>query len=951
MGRVVYERSEQSDYAMVPSIGGELQMTRSRMSQPRRCTGIPLLCCMGMMLIGATGDRSMGEEPPVSSSESARTKTRVDLSRFKSIVVADRPRGDLTCLDVAAAELRKYLHAMTGSAPELLDNRRVQRGPLLVIGDCDTARRLAPDVVPERLGFEEFVVAGTAQGDLVFIGRDDTASMFAVFSFLEACGVRWYTPEVEHVPRVRHAVVALPLRDRPVFPWRLLGQHVSVNDGPQMYPGISRAALWALHHKLITQAPRIQTHPGWPVDGVHTSGEVIAQSKYARDHPEYFSLVDGVRRVKGKYQPCFTNANVIGLLADSALTRMRSGPVFVADLSQTDSSGVYCRCASCAAIAKSSGSEAGPVFQAMNTIAAITSKEFPDRYVCALAYQWSRQPPAAMDIHPNVFVWYAPIGRNLLQPLNASKRATDLQGWRAKTGNILLWDYMTNFRDYLLPTPNLDVILEDLRCYEALGIRGLYLQGAKYEGSMCDFMDLRAYVLARALWNPESVADLRTEAHHFFDVVYGPAAADVREYFDLLYGLDRSGSSMRDVGGVSGLYTREFLAQGRALLDRAWSNAFGTAAHGRVAILRLSILLAILQNPELADVDEETLRDFVTTYLLCGSPVLQEDGTSTLANYAFWDSAKSRALNRSFENVLADARIEDIDGTPPAGLPDSFAQMLRGGEWRESLVPTLPGPRHSFTVALPAPRLINTVTIAVWKDVKEIAIEVEDESGFGTVYDSSRVDPPTSMCAVTFPEKNARRIRFTINATGFRDSCRMRRITAGLNPSVDGTKPTVTDYGHLLGGTVVKEFGIDSLAQRNNGTLQPATHLGRPYLRAMKDAAAVEDAPAAIAVDFEIKTAGFYVIEGLPLGADGASDSFNLRLQDLSTGASRGMRWKFDPTDYGSFVWSAIYRVHLPAGRYRLEMLPREPNAGIAGLRVVHFMIPAPSSGDAASGR
>ena len=63
---------------------------------------------------------------------------------------------------------------------------------------------------------------------------------------------------------------------------------------------------------------------------------------------------------------------------------------FVFSVSQNDWDN-YCECDKCQALAKPEDSQMAPVLQLVNRVAEAVEKEFPDKAVETLAYQWTRQ--------------------------------------------------------------------------------------------------------------------------------------------------------------------------------------------------------------------------------------------------------------------------------------------------------------------------------------------------------------------------------------------------------------------------------------------------------------------------------------------------------------------------------------------------------------------------------
>ena len=64
-------------------------------------------------------------------------------------------------------------------------------------------------------------------------------------------------------------------------------------------------------------------------------------------------------------------------------------------------------------------------------------------------------------------------------------------------------------------------------------MKGVFEQGMYQEGESGEFGDLRAYVLARLMWNPDE--NLESLVKGFLDAFYGNAAAYVGEFLDLLH--------------------------------------------------------------------------------------------------------------------------------------------------------------------------------------------------------------------------------------------------------------------------------------------------------------------------------------------------------------------------------------------------------------------------------
>jgi hypothetical protein len=109
----------------------------------------------------------------------------------------------------------------------------------------------------------------------------------------------------------------------------------------------------------------------------------------------------------------------------------------------------------------------------------------------------------------------------------------NLRGWAKITKTLYIWDYNTNFQNYLLPFPDFGEFPAEARLYQKLGVKGVFFQGAYAPGGGGSDSEMRAYVMARLLWDPSQDADALVS--EWMKGVYGPAFAPMRKWFDLLH--------------------------------------------------------------------------------------------------------------------------------------------------------------------------------------------------------------------------------------------------------------------------------------------------------------------------------------------------------------------------------------------------------------------------------
>ena len=210
----------------------------------------------------------------------------------------------------------------------------------------------------------------------------------------------------------------------------------------------------------------------------------------------------------------------------------------------------------------------------MNQVAEAVGKEFPHVWIETLAYQYTRTPPKTLRPRPNVVPRLCSIECDFSLPLDVSpypqnvKFVDDIKGWSAITDKLYVWDYTTNFGHYIGPHPNFGCLQGNVKFFRDNSVVGLFEQGA-YQSPHAEFAELRAWVLAKLLWNPEQ--DVKALYDDFFAGYYGPAAEPVRAYFDELQSLAASPDHVLRLWSpmTSPWYTDEFFARAATL----WADA------------------------------------------------------------------------------------------------------------------------------------------------------------------------------------------------------------------------------------------------------------------------------------------------------------------------------------------------------------------------------------------
>ena len=136
----------------------------------------------------------------------------------------------------------------------------------------------------------------------------------------------------------------------------------------------------------------------------------------------------------------------------------------------------------------------------------------------------------------------------------------ELEAWQKLTDNVYVWDYVSNFDDYLTPYPILYVMQERFLQYRKRGVKGLFLNGSGYFYSMQQ--EMYSFLLANLLINPDANIDRMVREY------YEDAMPNVGQFYSsVVISMEqharRSGSELPLYGGMeeslrSYLFERDF---------------------------------------------------------------------------------------------------------------------------------------------------------------------------------------------------------------------------------------------------------------------------------------------------------------------------------------------------------------------------------------------------------
>lgn len=494
-----------------------------------------------------------------------------------------------------AEELQMFLQQISGAKLPIVSDREPLGAAEVILGDNAHLRQLGVQIDFQELGHEGYVLRVVGK-HLVIAGGTLRGNMYGVYGLLEDhLGCRWFAPDVSRIPQTQRLVLG-PIDEKqiPVLEYR---EPFTFDcfDGD-----------WCARNRVNSSTGRLeQKHGGKIMFGsgffCHTFAGLVPPDKYFKEHPEYFSLVGG-KRQDGYAQLCCTNEDVIRLCTEGILQGMRANPeAFVFSVSQNDVD-KHCECDRCQALAKQEDSQMAPVLALVNRVAEAAEKEFPDKAVETLAYQWTRRPPKSLRPRPNVIIRLCSIECCFVHPLDKcdspANRAfcQDLEGWAKISDRLWIWDYVTDFSHYLLPFPNQRVRDDNIRLFVRNHVRGIFEQDT-YNSPHSELAPLGGYLTAKYLWNPNY--DEATALSEFLAAYYGPAAKPVRSYLDLIHDhVEKNNIHVVIWAQPSSPHlTDDLLVEANRLWQEAEQLAAGDAALlRRVQISRMSVDYAIVER-------------------------------------------------------------------------------------------------------------------------------------------------------------------------------------------------------------------------------------------------------------------------------------------------------------------------------------------------------------------
>ena len=386
---------------------------------------------------------------------------------------------------------------------------------------------------------EELCVRVKDADTLEVTGDRSRGTLYAAYDLLESLGVVFCARDFDYVPRTNRLEIA---GDYAKVDWPFMyAERKSWSDTGWNDFKSSSKLRFHVSQKLAAGAGC----PDLAEDYYHDCNHAVTvrwvnRRKFAKEHPEWYAWVRATNKRNHSWV-CISNEEMWAQLLKEIGDYLEKNPntrelsIAIGDCAH------YCDCDACMEKVRQyldpDGSEV-PVVQCYllaNRIGRTFAKKYPNLRFNMLPYG-DRQPANKdLKLEPNIGGCSAELWRNHCLPADCNERSDSslAQFCRNVTNpanGTYVWEYLANFRDWMIPFPNVYIMAQSTRYYKRIGVRGVSTQH-QFSG-LGDLSEMKLWLHAKLLWNPD--ADIRALVRKYINANYGPAAKYVQEYVDLV---------------------------------------------------------------------------------------------------------------------------------------------------------------------------------------------------------------------------------------------------------------------------------------------------------------------------------------------------------------------------------------------------------------------------------
>ena len=413
----------------------------------------------------------------------------------------------------AVEELQIYIRKASGIKIEAETDAAASSAYEIIVGNTNRENDSAIKIDRTGLGEEGFEIAVSKDGKIYIAGGGVRGTLYGTYEFLEKyIGWKFLAIDTDKIAPAEEIKIE-SLTNRQTTPLEFRDPYWTAN-----------------FNAAIAAKLKVNSMNSRDLDDSYGGSMGISGS--------FVHTMQSLLGYDQSTQPCMSDPEIIEKTIQAVRDMLVSYPnAKIISVSQNDN-GNYCKCDRCKAINNEEGSTSGTLIRYVNAVAEALEGDYPDLAIHTLAYQYTRKPPKLTKPRENVIIQLCTIEccfNHALDDPSCPRNKTlknDIEAWKEICDRIYIWDYTTNFAHYIAPFPNFDILRQNVRFFCENNVTGIFEQG-NYQGPCGEFGELRAYLLARLLWNPAmSEEEYYNHMDSFLEGYYGAGWKNIREYID-----------------------------------------------------------------------------------------------------------------------------------------------------------------------------------------------------------------------------------------------------------------------------------------------------------------------------------------------------------------------------------------------------------------------------------
>ncbi|WP_432670161.1 DUF4838 domain-containing protein [Flavobacterium sp. SM2513] len=246
---------------------------------------------------------------------------------------------------------------------------------------------------------------------------------------------------------------------------------------------------------------------------------------------EYYSVVNGE---VNKKQLCFGNPETYSFLENYIINNFGEKESYSQNfvIGPADN-GLVCTCSYCTKLGNTKNDASFSVIALVNKLA----NRFPTHTFLTIDYISVKTPPTSvMPKNTAIIISSINIPRKFelyLNNGNLKEFESKVTNWKKVCPSVYVWDYISNFDDYLTPYAPLSICKINFSYYKKLKVNGVFANGAGYDYST--FNAVHTYVIGALMQDPS--LDINQLVSRYCNFYYGESGQIVADY---ILGLEKT---------------------------------------------------------------------------------------------------------------------------------------------------------------------------------------------------------------------------------------------------------------------------------------------------------------------------------------------------------------------------------------------------------------------------